>query len=364
MIRISRSYSVVALYSVASFYLAHPAHAQGYSITDLNYGAGSSASDINNNGQIAGLGSAPGSFGYQGVFYNNGNVSYLSSGCCSAASSVNINGQAVGFIENGQAGKAQAVLWSGGTTTTLGGNSGSLGSYALGINNSGQIIGWTSSGFNQLATIWNGTTPTILGSGSANAINNNGQVVGNIGGQSVLWSNGTTTPLGMSQPYSINDNGQVVGIAADQAVLWSGGITTPLNTISVTSSLARDINNNGQVVGWSRHASYDYANLYGENATLWSNGNAFDLNQMMDASGTGWYLARASAINDLGLIVGSGINPLGQNTSFLLTPCGDCTIIQQPLGAPSPAVGAGLPGFLMIIAGFIGWRRSRRTAAA
>jgi hypothetical protein len=110
MIRISRSSSLIALCYFVSLCFAHPAHAQGYSITDLNYGAGSSAWDINNNGQIAGLGSAPGSFGYQGVLYNTGNVSYLSSGCCSAALSVNINGQAVGFIENGPAGNAQAVL--------------------------------------------------------------------------------------------------------------------------------------------------------------------------------------------------------------------------------------------------------------
>jgi len=46
-------------------------------------------------------------------------------------------------------------------------------------------------------------------------------------------------------------------------------------------------------------------------------------------------------------------------------PCGTyCAFIDvnsfSVSGVPSPIVGAGLPGLLMAIAGFIGWRRSRR----
>jgi hypothetical protein len=36
---------------------------------------------------------------------------------------------------------------------------------------------------------------------------------------------------------------------------------------------------------------------------------------------------------------------------------------EMTLAVPGPVVGAGLPGLLMAVAGFIGWRRSRRALA-
>ena len=54
----------------------------------------------------------------------------------------------------------RAAIWAGGTTTLLGGPF----SLAYAINNLGQTVGTLGSdGGNTQATIWNGTTPSVLG---------------------------------------------------------------------------------------------------------------------------------------------------------------------------------------------------------
>lgn len=71
--------------------------------------------------------------------------------------------------------------------------------------------------------------------------------------------------------------------------------------------------------------------------------------------------------------IGSGFSHLSINAGTInYVQYGTCGTRCASLGiegittspVPSPTVGAGLPGFLMAIAGFIGWRRSRRASAA
>jgi hypothetical protein len=45
----------------------------------------------------------------------------------------------------------------------------------------------------------------------------------------------------------------------------------------------------------------------------------YDLNALLDASGAGWVLKEATAINDSHQIVGYGIAPNGEHHAFLLT---------------------------------------------
>ena len=106
---------------------------------------------------------------------------------------------------------------------------------AYGINNVGQVVGWSetpawySDTVFAAATLWNRTTPTNLGT---------------LGGV-------------YSAAYGINNVGQVVGYSQTtpggdvHAVLWNGTNPTDLGTLGGGGSAATSINNAGQVVGYS-----------------------------------------------------------------------------------------------------------------
>jgi probable HAF family extracellular repeat protein len=99
---------------------------------------------------------------------------------------------------------------------------------------------------------------------------------------------------------AINNHGQVVGMAStasgrSRAFLWQNGVMTDLGSLREQgSSDAVDINDRGQVVGWSD--GYPF---------LWQNGVMTDLNGLIPA-GSGWLLQGAHAINRHGQIVGWG----------------------------------------------------------
>jgi len=112
-----------------------------------------------------------------------------------------------------------------------------------------------------------------FGSSTPTGINDNGQVVGystsSISGtgsgdtQAVLWLAGSTAPIELgilggsyTTATGINNNGQVVGSAYTSggyyhAVLWQSpyGVPTDLGTLGGNSSKAAGISNSGQVVG-------------------------------------------------------------------------------------------------------------------
>ena len=77
------------------------------------------------------------------------------------AQGINNAGQVVGSALTSD-GKNHATIWNGTTPTDLG-TLGGWSSYGVGINDSGQVVGnaQTSDGTYH-ATIWNGTTPTDL----------------------------------------------------------------------------------------------------------------------------------------------------------------------------------------------------------
>src|SRR6266705_2597218 len=122
----------------------------------------------------------------------------------------------------------QASLWSAGSgMQDLGPGS------ALGINNSGQVVGSTNNG----AFVWSaGSGMQVLGSGYAQAINDSGQIVGASapdvgfnGARAFLWSAGSgMQDLGPGSALGINKSGQVVGSTdtlngLPHAFLWSSG---------------------------------------------------------------------------------------------------------------------------------------------
>jgi probable HAF family extracellular repeat protein len=242
-----------------------------------------------------------------------------------------------------------STLWNGTTPTNLGTLGGSD-SIARGINNSGQVAGYSYTSGNTAAhaTIWNGTTPTDLGTlggtlSAAYSINNSGQVagysdtLGDIFYHATIWNGATPTDLGTlglrggySEAFGINDAGQVVGVSnidgtsyTFHATIWNGTTPTDLGL-----GAAYGINDSGQVVGSSTHG-----------ATIWNGSTPTDLNDFLDASAisAGWYLERASAINDNGWIVGTAGNIItGEWHAFLLTPCDTC-----PIYIPPPPIDTG-----------------------
>ena len=228
---------------------------QNGAMTDLGTlgGPDSEAFDINTSGQVVGL-SDTGAVDVNGFKVhhafvsqngvmtdlnnqlpaNSGWVLWWSSG-------INDNGQIAGVGSHN--GLQRAFLFSSSVITdlgTLGATSTNNASRAHGINNSGQVVGLSSTNNNQgRGFLYSGGVMTELGaltggssSGSeAFAINSSAQVVGQsyfvqnggiLGGtHAVLWQNGTKTDVNklipsnsgwmLSKAFGINDTGCIVG---------------------------------------------------------------------------------------------------------------------------------------------------------
>jgi probable HAF family extracellular repeat protein len=132
-----------------------------------------------------------------------------------------------------------------------------------------------------------------------------------------MWTNGTITDLGTlggtrSAAHAINDNGQVTGWAqtagdAIDAFVWSNGTMTDPGTFGL-DPVGEAINDHDVIVGESSLGPW-----------IWSSGVFQNLSNLI-ASGSGFTLTSATAINDNGQIVATGTNAQGQQHAFLLTP--------------------------------------------
>jgi probable HAF family extracellular repeat protein len=214
-------------------------------------------------------------------------------------------------------------------------------SFATGINNGGEIVGWAENGVHEStcnapqvlqfeAVVWepDGTMRTLPPypgdlDGAATAINDRGQAVGisgicanAIGGESalhmLLWHDGTATNLGnlggqyWNTPMDVNQLGDVTGfsdLAGDSpgapnfnAFLWTQkhGLQN-LHTLPGDSrSEGLGINDRDQVVGVSTPSHH---------AFIWQNGVMTDLNTLIPKNAK-YFLAAAQDINDEGVITG------------------------------------------------------------
>jgi probable HAF family extracellular repeat protein len=261
-----------------------------------------------------------------------------------------------GYICNGFA-------WRDGVMTPLPPFPGGYNSYAAGVNNHGQVVGWAENGvhdptcnnqppykqFLQFeAAIWGpGLTemtqlPPYPGDpdSAATAINDRGLVIGisglcsnAVGGESakhaLLWENGHPINLGnlgaeaWNTPVSLNNQGQVIGFANNvegnaQAFLWTE-VSRKMRALPFigndNSSAAYDINEKGQIVGISNGGTEPY----GARAFLYENGMMMDLNGLVQGDSS-LYLFLAQGINDRGEIVGTAIDMNGVQVGFLAVP--------------------------------------------
>lgn len=90
------------------------------------------------------------------------------------------------------------------------------------------------------------------------------------------------------------------------AFLFKDGITTDIDLLNSKGSVANGMNNQGDVVGQFSIPNPEVWQHSGGNAFLYRNGMMYDLNRLLDSSGDGWVLYRATSINDNGWIVGQG----------------------------------------------------------
>jgi probable HAF family extracellular repeat protein len=321
-----------------------PVAAQMYHLTDLGHLGHDFLNipeDINAAGQVTGSSwipaSVPRAFLWSGGVMRD--LGALGSGTSSSAGhAINTAGQIAGESETNLLVNSfrvqHAFLYSNGTMQDLGSLAGSGGSsYALGINAAGQVVGNSAHGGGPgtHAFLYSSGTMSDLGTlGGVNsravAINSAGQIVGYSDNRSIfphthafLYSGGQMLDLGTlggvasdSWATDINDNGEVVGYSDapgdTSAFLYSNGTMHNLGY-----GIAYGINSSGQIVGWRRDAKHQYAALY-------TGGAWIDLSTKVDSSGAGWQIRFATAINDAGWIVGHGYTPDTYDHAFLLTP--------------------------------------------
>jgi len=362
------------------------ASAQSYDVTLLTpLGGETSASGVNDSGQISGLSDDA------AVLWNGGGAPTIVGPSYGSPSSGNIND--VGQIAGGSANSA--VIWTSTTTTVLPPLPGVANGYgaATAINSLGQSVGYTANGNTQVAVSWTNGKPTVLAPAagfqysSATALNNVGQSVGvsqtELNSLATIWNGSTPStlaPLDGNNPNNqtgangINNAGQVVGFGygvgpgtnnsnftSDVPVLWNTGtsqwkgspnsgtgknssspvllqslvvLTDQLGFSTSQAGEANAINDAGQVVGFSCLTS-PIAGECGNalHAVLWNNSVApTDLNTYLTSSqiNAGWELESATAISNNGIIVGNDYNTLtNQLGAFEMT----------PLPTPLPAAG-------------------------
>jgi serine/threonine protein kinase len=178
---------------------------------------------------------------------------------------LNDSGQIVGGFTN--AAGTHGFLLDHGTYTTLN-VPGSTTTQANGINNSGHIVGHYSVGAGPFHgfLLKNGTYSSIDVPGStwtkANGINGSGQIVGEYfaggTGHGFLLDRGIYTTIdvlgsGFTGARHINASGQIVGFYGVgntcHGFLLSGGIYTTIDVLGSSSTSALGINDSGQIVG-------------------------------------------------------------------------------------------------------------------
>ncbi len=264
----------------------------------------------------------------------------LKPGSESYAYGINAHGQVVGehwghaFLYDG---------WNMHDLGTLGGDR----SFAYDINAPGSIVGYSLTGetdemgFVNEAFISDGFTMRDLGIrwSSASKINNGEQVVGSMKVDSgafhgFLYNGGQTIDLGTldgadSFAHSVNEAGQVVGEAdtfipgtslySSRAFLYADGSMRDFGSLGYycwtiegeescyERSVATDINNKGQVAGFSTTSDGGL-----QHAFLATDGEMADLGTL------GGWQSWANAVNDTGQVVGTSLTPNDASYSAFL----------------------------------------------
>ena len=208
---------------------------------------------------------------------------------------------------------------------------GDTSSVAVGINQHGDVVGWSNGSAGTRAFLYTDATGMVHLPGLpdkpravARDVNDLGDVVGsaNAGGvdlgHAVLWRGGTATDLGTlatgsySEATAINNLGQVVGWSYTDggsfgvhAFLYSAAEGMVDVTPDSDTGSAADINDAGQVTGYKTAALGYY------HAFRWQDGTFVDLGVL-----PGFAFSFGFAINATGRVAGSSTSASGNSEEF------------------------------------------------
>ncbi|MGM9490147.1 hypothetical protein [Ideonella sp. YS5] len=281
--------------------------------------------DINNQGEIAGVGVRTESREEVGIRYRHGATTELPDSIDADIFDINEGGDILGwmFLE------ARGYLWhADGTREKITGDI-----RPTGVNSARQVVGNTWIGVGR-AVLWDHGVLTDLGdlggSSEASKINDAGHVTGvswlGNGAEShaFVWRDGVMQDLGLlpgsggwySGGSAINELDHVVGRANDRngnvmPMLHDGTTMRRLPPLDGSEEFEPSaINIHDEVVGTTATSR----------AVLYRRGHTYDLKALLDASGARWErLTRADGISDQGQIVGTG-RVDGRLRAFIATP--------------------------------------------
>ncbi|UEC01666.1 PEP-CTERM sorting domain-containing protein [Burkholderia vietnamiensis] len=274
----------------------------------------------------------------QALVYSNPKQSQLLTPPAGSSSQVvgyGINGLGQVVGTTGDSAGSHATLWS--TPNAPGVSLGGGGSAAIGINDTGLVVGQiTTADGRSRAAIFTTTGPIDIGGSSpaesaAYAVSNSGYVVGLImsdNGYEAAWfdfPHSNVVTLGglggaNSAAEAVNDWGLAAGFADlasgdTQATIFNlaTGTAQGLGTLGGQMSYAYGINNLGQVVGLAETATG------AEHYFLWDAQHGMqDLQSLIDPS-SGWQISGVSDINNVGQIMATACRD-GQCQAALLNP--------------------------------------------
>ncbi|MHC5184578.1 MAG: DUF3466 family protein [Planctomycetota bacterium] len=297
---INESGQIVGKSDITGDSVSHAFLYDGIKMHDLGTlgGPSSNAISLNDNAEVVGHSRITGDSSSHAFYYDGTTMHDLGTlgGSWSEALGINNSGVIVGYSDiTGDS--ARHAFYYDGTMhdlSTLGGSA----SEALNINESGHIVGYSD----------------ITGDSAHHAFYYDGTIMHD------LETLGGTN----SYAFGINESGQIVGesdITGDSAsnAFYYDGTMHDLGTLGGTSSIAFRINEQGQAVGES--------DIIGDSvlhAFLYDGNGLIDLNDLIPID-SGWELTVAVDINNSGQIVGWGMID-GQEHAFLMTPVSETPV--------------------------------------
>jgi probable HAF family extracellular repeat protein len=319
-----------------------------YRVVDLgDLGGGVTfACDIDDHGVVVGETTRrPGNKRGVGFIWERGHMRGLRMELPSVSSravAINGNGLVAGLdSDNADINILQSAwTWAGASRQYLPKNGARDSTFATDINDAGLVTGFL---YPHNAVLWRDglmidlSTETGWRLREARSINNAGDIVGVCQRQDnhlvgYLLRDGQVTTLDVlgsntHEAQAINEAGQICGSylrpgsTRPRAFLWQNGVAQDLGALGGDDASARaaGMNDAGVVVGISGRSRSGQGGPYVPRAFVAQGGVIADLNELAIEGADGWVLHKATAINNLGQVIGQGFLR-GVPRAYLATP--------------------------------------------